>query len=173
MLANRSGKSYDKTYLASDLEVERRQLVIRATAAGGGYSLTKYKGNVPPEAIKDARENGAFYLSHGESVYNLTSFELQELTMHMNVYYFIAVMANTERPFMYENPGMRQSNYVLYVAMWAFIMKLNCPWASIINKATEQMVEAGIVDKILYSYMIMPKEKVSIYAFLNFKTHSH
>lgn len=71
-------------------------------------------------------------------------------------------MANTERPFVYENEGMRPSNYVYYVSKWGFLLKLNCPYAVLIDRVTERMVQAGIVDKVIYDYLIMPAEKVRI-----------
>ena len=59
----RSGKSYnDDNYMSLELEQHRKELITKATR----YSLKQNKGNVPPIAVKDANETGAFYFSHGK-----------------------------------------------------------------------------------------------------------
>ena len=97
----------------SEIEQERQELVQQAFKKNGFYSLIATKGDVPQRIVNDVLVNGSSYIS-------------------------MEVMANSNRPFMYEKDGITQSNFSIFIFPVGFLFRSHCPWSKpIINKSDQ------------------------------------
>ena len=138
----------------SEIENERQELIKRITEQKTTFSLWESNGELPEYITKDVIANGSSYGS-------------------------INIVGNSDRPFLWESRGITQTKFVLIQFPLGFLFRQYCPWAHLVIRKSDQvqfacvfyyslmkrtnqfqMVQAGIYVKIIYDFVVTPRETV-------------